>query len=163
MALHVQILSNISEQSLMSTLMNVLFIQETKVRLERREIRESWGRTDLQDFQVSISTANDVFQEHTKTNTHPFIHPFFILAFIHTWVAGVWVRGREAAYTMDRSLANHRANTQTTIHTHTHTCARFRLISSPNKQVRGTLEKQACSEKTHTCPGRACKPGAESL
>lgn len=43
----------------MSTLINVLFLQETKVRLERREIRERWGRMDLQDFQVSISTTND--------------------------------------------------------------------------------------------------------
>lgn len=58
MALHVQIPSNISEQSLMSTLIAVLFIQETKVRLERREIRERWARMDLQDLQVSISTPN---------------------------------------------------------------------------------------------------------
>lgn len=58
-ALHVRIPSNFSVQSLMSSLMNVLFIQETKVRLERREIRERWGRTDLQDLQVYISTANN--------------------------------------------------------------------------------------------------------
>lgn len=43
----------------MSTLINVLFIQETKVRLERRELRERWGRMDLRDFQVSTSTAID--------------------------------------------------------------------------------------------------------
>lgn len=30
-----------------------LLIQETKVRLETREMRESWGRMDHQDFQVS--------------------------------------------------------------------------------------------------------------
>lgn len=35
-----------------SCVINVFFIQETKVRLERREIRERWGRMDLQDFQV---------------------------------------------------------------------------------------------------------------
>lgn len=58
-ALHIQTPSNISEQSLMSTLINVIFIQETKVRLERRELRERWGRMDLQDFQVSTSAAND--------------------------------------------------------------------------------------------------------
>lgn len=69
-ALHVQKPSNISVQSLMSTLINVLFIQETRVRLERREIRERWGRMDLQDFQVSISTANN---GRTETKGHAII------------------------------------------------------------------------------------------
>lgn len=55
-ALNVQTPFDISEQSLLSTLVYALFIQETKVRLERREIRESWGRMDVRDFQVTIST-----------------------------------------------------------------------------------------------------------
>lgn len=70
-ALNVQTPFDISEQSLLSALVYALFIQETKVRLERREIRESWGRMDVRDFQVTISTAHDGRTENEVHTTVP--------------------------------------------------------------------------------------------
>ena len=92
-----------------------------------------------------------------QQNAEP-MHPFSGPGYPHLGRRGLLepipaVKGQRAGYTLDRSPAYRRANTQNqkTIATHNHTYGQFRLTNSPKKHVFGLWEETKVPRENRHC------------